>query len=58
MKDFNWDLFKGNLTIKGMTIKDWCKAINLDYDRYTNIRIGKVNPTEDEVDQFKKVLEG
>ena len=58
MKDFNWDAFKGKLTMKGMTIKEWCQSVDLDYDRYSNIRIGMVNPTEEEVDNLKKVVEG
>jgi hypothetical protein len=57
MKDFNWDVFKGKLTMKGMTIKEWCQIVALDYDRYSNIRIGRVNPTEEEIDNFKKVVE-
>ena len=58
MKDFNWDLFKGKLTIRGMTIKEWCKSIGLDYDRYSNIRLGRANPTEEELASFNEVVEG
>lgn len=41
-----------------MTIKDWCKANEMDIDRYRNIQQGKVQPTDEEVKAFKKVLEG
>lgn len=58
MKDFNWNAFKGKLLTKGLTIKQWCKDKGIDTDRYTRIRSGRTNPTEEEVKLFKSVVEG
>jgi len=58
MFEFNWSKFRGFLLLKEMTIKDWCKANEMDIDRYRNIQQGKVQPTDEEVKAFKKVLEG
>ena len=58
MFEMNWDKFKGNLIIKGKTIKDWCSENSIDIDRYRNIRNGRVQATEEEITQFNKVLEG
>lgn len=58
MKDFKWNEFRATLMLKGLTIKQWLKENNIDQDRYKNIRYGVVNPTDEEVRLFKKVLEG
>ena len=57
MKNFNWDSFRGNLLIKGKTIKLWCKENDFDFDRYQNIRYGRVKATEKELQLFNDVVE-
>lgn len=56
--NFDWDAFRGNLVKKGKTIKEWCKEVELDYDRYSNIRLDRVKATEKEQELFKAVVEG
>ena len=57
MKEFNWNLFKGKLLGKGLTIKQWCSEKEIDYQRYIRIRSGRTKPSEEELVMFKKVLE-
>jgi hypothetical protein len=58
MFNFDWNEFRAKLMLKGYTIKVWCQENKLDLDRYRNIQQGKVNPSDEEIKLFKKVMEG
>ena len=56
MKNFNWDEFRAKLLMRGKTIKEFCQENGVDLDRYRNIRLGRVNAKEEEMDLFKNFM--
>ena len=54
---FDWNRWKGTLTIQGKTIKGWCRENNIDRDRYQNIKAGRTMPTDKEIKLFNSVFE-
>jgi len=44
--------------LEGKTIKQFCQENGVDMDRYRNIRLGRVNAKEEEMDLFKNFMNG